>query len=502
MWCSSIPQRAKVTSSPFRRFEDGQAHGCQPPALVSRQKTAHDAVALAGYYDTLPTMRRPLLLSFLLLTPACGSVIIEEAAPEEKCVAMPAWQLEFPGEAGPLFHSSLLRDDTYIASGASFEGVKEGTSVVSIDPDGAQQWQFNLVQQWSEMTSFAAGVVLAGSTYSSNGPGLYPPDIDVSAYSSQGTFSWSTGFGTDEEDYVSSVVADDNNIFVVGSKVVFSGADADLIIGRLDHAGSLDWLNTYGKPTTGWKDSNDERPISAAIDSEGRLVVAAQRWLNGGGGPPWVFAVDQQGNIVWEYLDATSYDRGTDWVFLPMRSGGFVISGYVYSKSSFYPGPARVVRLNSDGTPRWITSLDDGSDNQQLTSVGVELPDGSFILAGYTAESTHAHAWKIDPDGKVVWSRDFDDDVGFFSRARVLPDGGIALLANKTDYSTHTGTYQVLRLGPNGDTLWNHSTSHYGLVFDGDLTVRPNGNIVMAGRFSFEGEKHGRLLELTERCQP
>ncbi len=447
-------------------------------------------------------MRKSLLLSFVLLTPACGSVIIEEAAPDQKCSATPVWQLEFPGEAGPLFHSSLLDGDRYVAAGASFDGVKEGTGVVSIDSHGAEQWRIELEQRWHEMTSVADGIVLAGSSYAMNGLGLHPPNIDVAAYSTQGEFRWLTSFGTDEEDYVSSVVADDKNIFVVGSKMAYTGSDADLSISRVDHAGNVLWSNVYGKPTTGWKDSNDERPISAAIDSGGRLVVAAQRWLNGAGGPPWVFAVNEDGSIVWEYLDTTSYNRGTDWVFLPMRSGGYLISGYVYSKVGFYAGPARVVRLNADGTTRWVSSLDDGSDNQQLTSTGVELPDGSILLAGYTAESTHAHAWRIDPDGKVIWSRDFEENVGFFSRARLLPDGGIALLAHKTDYTIHTGTYQILRIGQNGDVSWMHSTSHYGLVFDGDLTVRPNGNILVANRFSFEDAKHGRLIELSETCRP
>jgi hypothetical protein len=447
-------------------------------------------------------MHKPILLAFLLVTPACGSVVVEEAPAEKKCTATPQWQLEFPGEAGPLFHSGFLQGDTYIAAGATFEGTKEGTAVVSVDANGAQQWQFKLDQRWSEMTSFPGGMVLAGSSYATNSPGMYPPNIDVTAYSSEGEFRWLTSFGTDDEDYVSSVAADDDGIFVMGSRMVFVGADADLIIARLDHTGNLLWSNSYGKPTTGWKDSNDERAISATIDPEGHLVVFAQRWLNGGGGPPWVFAVDPAGNIVWEYLDPVSYDRGTDWVFLPMRSGGFIVSGYVYSQPGYYPGPARVVRLNADGTTRWIKSLDDGSDNQQVTSVGVELPDGSIILAGYTAESTRTHAWRLDPDGNVIWSRDFEDEVGFFSRARVMPNGGIVLLAHETDYETHTSTYQILRIDENGNALWMHTTSHYGLVFGGDLSFRTNSNILAAGRFSFEDAKHGRLLELSETCRP
>jgi len=438
------------------------------------------------------------LLPLVLFTPACGSVVVE-AAPTEVCQPEQEWQLDFPGEAGPLIHTSLRHGDAYVAAGASFEGASQRTGVVSVDVSGALRWQTTLEPRYSEITRFADGYAIAGVTYEN--AGIAGPDVEVIRLSPEGKPAWTSRVGTEDEDYVTTLVPDGDALFVVGSTSPYA-SDADVLVSRLDAQGAVLWSKVFGKPTTGWKDSNDERTIGASVDAEGRLVVAAQRWINGSGGPPWVFAVDAQGDIAWEYLEPVTYDRGTEWVFLPMRAGGFLLSGYVYGQNSYQPGPARVVRLDAQGQPAWITSLDDGSDRQALTSAGVELADGSVVLAGYSANSTRARVWKLDDQGNIVWMRDLDPEVGFFHRARAMPDGGLAFLAGETEYETHTGTYQILRTDADGEVAWMHTTSEHGLVFTGDLDVSADGRILFGGRFSFEDAKHGRMLRLAESCRP
>jgi hypothetical protein len=431
------------------------------------------------------------------LSLGCGSVVTETPR-TNVCEPQLEWQLDFPGEEGPLFHQALHDDGRFVAAGyRKFNAAGEHSGVVAVDPAGTLLWQTNVPARWAEIAPYAGGYAVAGAIF--EGLGSAGPDIEVTRLSAQGVPSWTARVGTENEEYVNTVVADGDALFVVGSTTPYSDA-SDLIISRIDASGTVQWTKVFGEVGQ-WGQIRDERPIAARMDQKGRVVVAAQRWIDGGGGPPWVFAVDAEGNLAWEYLDTVEHDRGSDWVFIAMKDGTFVVAGNVYSMPGYSLGPARVARLDAEGAPLWVVSLDDGSGRQQLMSAGLEAADGGIALAGYSANSTRSRLWKLHADGSIAWIHDYEDEIGIWDQMRPMPDGGFALVAGETDYPNEIGDYQIVRTWADGEVAWTHTSSASGLALGGDLGVDPDGRLFMAAYWTSDEVKRGRLLELDETCR-
>jgi hypothetical protein len=456
-----------------------------------------------------------LSLSLLPVTAAlslgCGIVVVDPA-PVEICQAASEWQLDFPGEAGPMLRTASTDGDINVAAGAFVESSQPGTGIVATSREGKILWQTTLAARDGAMVRFAGGHAVAGDVWKKKGD--QATDIEVTALSPQGATSWTSRFGTDDEEYVFTVVPHGDALFIVATTKPYSGSP-DIFVARLDAAsGAVQWTKTFGEHPNVPGQNREETPFGAMVDPEGRLVVAARRWIDGGGGPSWVFAVDAQGDLAWEYLDTVTFDRTTEWTFIPMKDGGSVVAGSLYATGSFQPGPARVARLDAGGQARWVVSLDDGSGDQQVVRDGFEAGDGSIILAGYSAANTSWRIWKLGPGGSIDWIHDFEEDeLESFRHIRPMPDGGFAVVSRKSGtMDSPTGTFRIVRTRSDGEVLWRRTTSSVGsplttstigYAIDKDsLVVGDDGRILMVGYWKKDGEQnHGRMLQIDEKCQ-
>ncbi len=433
-------------------------------------------------------------IGFLPLVFACSScgptvTVVEK---DETCSAASLWQLDFPSKTGgPTVHDIASRQGIYGAVGAHEEGTLQKTGVVSVDSDGNTLWQTTVSARQALLVDIPDGFVVAGEVYQNN---LYHTEITRLGTNGSSLFTVSVGDYT--EGFLGAIVSHENNLYAVSTVSVNSEA-SDANVSKLSTNGVVAWSRVYG--LTGY---NEERIRGVAVGHDGHLVVGTQRWKNGGGGPPWIFKLDDNGTITAEYLDTVTHDRGGGFSFLTLRSGGFLVAGTVYAKDGFSSGPARIVRLKDTLEPEWIVSLDDGSDFQQLINAGVELANGDIVLAGHFAKNGLPHAWKINRDGKLQWSRDYAEPVGYIEQVHVVPDGGLVFLARKTDYDDSMGTFQIIRMNENGDVSWIHETSHEGLAQRGDIIIDERGMFVLAAAFSHQDTKHGRLLGIEEVCRP
>lgn len=128
--------------------------------------------------------------------------------------------------------------------------------------------------------------------------------------------------------------------------------------------------------------------------------------------------------------------------------------------------------------------------------------DTNYIIVGSTtsfgAGSTDIYLIKIDSLGQFLWQRTyggFNQDVG--KSIALLPDGGFVITGYSSSYGA--GGYDVITIRTDkfGNQLWLRSFGGLDWDFGNDVIIGPDGNIVVCGStYSYGyGSKDGLVIK-------
>ncbi|HJL14622.1 MAG TPA: hypothetical protein RMH99_03130 [Sandaracinaceae bacterium LLY-WYZ-13_1] len=301
-----------------------------------------------------------------------------------------------------------------------------------------------------------------------------------------------------EEGGVTALVpaADAGAVFAVGN-VSSAGSGQEIFVVRAT-AAAIEWSRSYGG-----EHRAEDRPIGAFVDRDGRLVVLAQRWRSGGGGPFRVFAVDPDGDVAWDRLGDVGYARDSTWSFVPLDDGALLVGN-----PDAGPGadrPARAIRLDRVGSTRWQTDLDvDGSGRQSVVNDALVRGD-RFVLVGYSAERTAGMIWGLGADGSLDFERspEIPAEGTTTSFTQVEPFGDGYLVAGDRQWDGPT-SWLFVRTDAEGRPGWVLEPPYDGRApAPRALVGTRDGEGALAVGTAFPGEgrvRGGLALELTERC--
>ena len=197
--------------------------------------------------------------------------------------------------------------------------------------------------------------------------------------------TWEKIFGGSEWDWVDSIVALTNGGFVAASYTDSKGAGKlDAWILRLDKTGELLWEKTFGGP------DNDTVASIAAL-ADGGFVVAG--WTEPKGTSDrdaWIFRLDRTGGLLWEKtFGGAEHENATSIVALP--DGGFVVAGFTASKGAG-ESDVWVLRLDKTGELLWEKTF--GGPDKDVAASIIALTDGGFVVVGPT-KSKGAGSWDV-----------------------------------------------------------------------------------------------------------
>ena len=115
-----------------------------------------------------------------------------------------------------------------------------------------------------------------------------------------------------------------------------------------------------------------------------------------------------------------------------------------------------------------------------------QLQSGNYLVTGNAPDSVgnpSGYIKKINPYGMEIWSKKFDDNLGFTSS--VLTDGGtsIAISAYKSkQYGSNTNnTPQILKCDTSGGTLWNYEYADSTTGYFGRKIIESQNNGAIDG---------------------
>ncbi|GBC85869.1 hypothetical protein HRbin11_02328 [bacterium HR11] len=326
---------------------------------------------------------------------------------------------------------------------------------------------------YSVRTAADGGLVVAGSTDSFGAGGT---DAWVLRLDADGRVLWQKALGGDGTDVAYAVRPTPDGGFVVAgyTSSFTAGGEAGAWVFRLNAAGGLVWQKVYGPG------------VAYGLDrtSDGGFVVAGATTAFGAAGlDAWVLRLDAQGNVVWQRRYGGS---GSDVAYSvrAVPDGGFVVAGFT---TSFGAGSydAWVLRLDAAGGVLWQRAY--GGGLQDWAYAVDRTSDGGFIVAGYTesfgAGANDVWVFRLDDSGDVQWTATYGDTADDYAYAvQALPDGGFIVAGYTTSFgAVYLGDFWVLRLGPDGAIVWQKR--YGGVSYDWAYAVQalPDGGFVIAG---------------------
>ncbi len=240
------------------------------------------------------------------------------------------------------------------------------------------------------------------------------------------------GTGDEENPWVQQT--SDEGYIVVSTTDSFGAGDSDAWVVKLDGNGNIEWQRTYG--TTGY-----DSPASVLQTSDGGYVVAGNTGQpNPNTWDAWVFKLDHNGAIQWEY----TYGGPSGEVVICMQQtndGGYIVGGRTISLGSvdFW-----VLKLDSNGNRQWDRAYGGpgASMDRRIESI-LQTSDGGYILAGSVLNwPSPSRVWviKVDTTGDIVqWQKTYtpayDADLEDMQRTT---DGGTCCLPRRVSRSVET----------------------------------------------------------------
>ncbi len=153
----------------------------------------------------------------------------------------------------------------------------------------------------------------------------------------------------------------------------------------------------------------------------------------------------------------------------------------------------QIIKFNESGDTVWSRKYN--NDDYSYGSSIIQASDGNYLACGSQGMSDNgtsdAMIVKIDPDGVVIWEREYDRfgyDDGFSSIKETAPDEFVAA-GNASDVPSggENNFAYVVKINATGDTLWtridNPGAGNVSETIQ-DLDISPEPGIVLGGNMN------------------
>jgi hypothetical protein len=150
----------------------------------------------------------------------------------------------------------------------------------------------------------------------------------------------------------------------------------------------------------------------------------------------------------------------------------------------------QIIKFNPSGDTVWTRKINNGEFSYGCSII--QASDGDYLACGAQGMSDNgtsdAMIVKIDPDGEVIWEREYDRfgfEDGFSSIKEITPGLFVAAGSASDDQFTGFKDYAyVVKINATGDTLWTRIDNPLSGNFTEriqDVDVSPEPGIVLGG---------------------
>ncbi len=340
--------------------------------------------------------------------------------------------------------------------------------IVKLNSSGSVQWTKTMGWAGNDFAGTMVqtsdnGYVLAGYTVPY---GSIYYDMLIIKLDTAGSVQWCRVINRTNYEYVTSVKQTaDGGYILIGISATGGTFTDEFFLVKLNSAGTYQWSKTYGGP-------GDDIATSVIQTQDGGYAVAG---LSNSFGPYNVFTIiktDSLGNIQWNRLIEASGTGSHVYSIIQISDGSFVLAGE-FSPIGVSPYDMYIVKLNSSGSIQWTRTVG-GTGYDKANSV-VQSTDGGFILAGYTnsfgAGNNDFYIVKLNSSGVLQWSKTVggtgDDQAQSIIKTT---DGGFVAAGYTSSFGTGGKDMFIVKFDPSGNTCGNTTSPSSSFGTSGTAT--------------------------------
>ena len=315
---------------------------------------------------------------------------------------------------------------------------------------------------------------------------IFVPPIECSDIAN---VEWSHTFGGAINEAAYSITKTvDGGYFLAGSTNSFGAGASDFWVVKTDSSGTMKWNRTYG----GMGDD-----IASAIINvgDGFAILGMTSSFGAGRFDYWLVRVDSDGNMLWnKTYGGVADDFGTS--IIQISDGGYAMTGWT---NSFGSGGEDIWLVKTDGSGNMVWNKTYGSNYNDEAHGLVQTSDEGYIIAGDTAfASGNEDAWllKVGSNGNMLWNRTFGGPaLDTFLSIVQLSDGNIALSGYTASYGSGSNDAWFVKTDSTGTLQWNKT---YGGPNDDQayaLINTDDGGFALAGQTTVNTQKNYLLTK-------
>lgn len=282
-----------------------------------------------------------------------------------------------------------LEDGGFVLAGQYVWPMLEGREdvyLVRTDSEGKRLWAKTYGgAEWDTAGAVQVlgdgGFLIAGITASF---GVQGTDGYVIRTADDGEELWTKTYGGADVEFIFSAEACGDSGFVfAGTTMSFGAGGFDAYLVRTDSEGNETWSKTYGT-------EEDDVALSVqALPSGGFMVAGWTASYGAAGIDGYLVRTDADGNELWR----KTYGGPNDDMFSCVKAladGGYVAAGRYERDPNAGGDEAWLIRVDAAGNE--LRSRTYGGHGDEEAQSVLALPDGRFVLAGWTNSSGHG-AW-------------------------------------------------------------------------------------------------------------
>lgn len=174
-------------------------------------------------------------------------------------------------------------------------------------------------------------------------------------------------------------------------------------------------------------------------------------------------------------------DEFTDIVETP--DGGLVAVGTSYNNDNFFIN-GFVEKFNADGSRAWSKKIMNGSNSCMARKIQGDASGNLYIAGTLNIDESNVDYFilKMDANGAIVRQSVFGGFDSEFLLAFLRKSNGDLFISGWINTGTGENIHLV-KLNPDLAVTWNSQFTGDDMYFGYDLKEKPNGNVLLAGRF-------------------
>lgn len=401
------------------------------------------------------------------------------------------------------------------------------------------------------------GMILVGSSLSSQTGDVEQKskgdfDFFITKLDENGNTEWIQNIGGDAVDMLQSInrtfdggyiIAGTSRSSISGDKTSSNMGQDDIWLLKMDMKGNIQWQKTLGgiaedkvavvlpSKEGGYilagSSASEVYKIKTGENEASQQLTIAKSENNKGSLDYWVVKMDASGNVLWQKtLGGKLVDQIKSVVELEDKSivlGGNSNSVLGLDKETENNGMNDwwLVKIDADGHVQWQRSYG-GSGDDQLSSL-IVTKDDNIMAGGYFSESQDKRVTsdfvmiKIDPTGKSIWQKSYDQGAKDFLIDLVQNQDGSFLMSgySAVEKTMHKSSkpedgiedFIAVKFDIEGNELWHKTIeTKQKEVLTRTIETRDGGYVMMGTQMPLQTEGNNNanfyVVKLLDRAKP